>query len=204
MISKELLESFCTDERSSLRVPMNQHGYTFATDGHVLIAVPELEEYKDNECVPDFKQFLHNKECHGPWLPVVDPYPSLETIPCTFCNGTGQLDECPECDGSGEVGFDNDYNEYEFECKTCDGDGKVTGKCERCDGLGKVYDQKTGMDIGRQRFQPKLLHKISTLPGIEICVDFAKETYIAAPIRFEGGWGLIMPMMKEEDSPWGK
>lgn len=47
---------------------------------------------------------------------------------------------CPECNGAGEVVYRNGYHEYEWECKSCDGDGKQgwhrTDQCPACHGTG--------------------------------------------------------------------
>ena len=55
------------------------------------------------------------------------------TISCSRCDGEGQIEgdeegemkECPDCNGNGQI-----------DCEECDGNGKI--ECSRCDGDGRV------------------------------------------------------------------
>lgn len=67
---------------------------------------------------------------------------------CENCNNENEdkgklgkeCEECEECEGTGIVELENDFNEYEVECKSCDGDGNSnidflsTKICKTCFG----------------------------------------------------------------------
>lgn len=59
------LKEFCAGKEGSWNEePINQRGYTYATDGHVIIRVPKLKGYKTIR-VPDFEAL--------PWGEMDDP-----------------------------------------------------------------------------------------------------------------------------------
>jgi DnaJ-class molecular chaperone len=66
---------------------------------------------------------------------------------CTFCGGNC-TEYCDECDGSGEVGTEDEPEEClecngtgEIDCCACGGSGYEQVDCEECNGTGEVPDE---------------------------------------------------------------
>ena len=211
------LQKFChkpSDGRDELRQPFNQGGFTNASNGHLIIRVPVMPEYQDQE-KPDLskhdKWFSAKPEA---WFkcPVVE---EAEPGVCPYCNGAKEACICPECDGEGEVELSTDFNCYDEEkCKTCDGNGQISESdlekikklkpyfsypdlkrpCFHCDGTGVAgYDHKC-VEVGGIPFSGLYLSWLCQLPNCEIGPFGEKEP---ARIRFDGGEGLIMPRRKD-------
>jgi len=143
----------------------------------------------------------------------------LGTEICTHCEGEGKLYACVECEGSGEVSYSTDYHDYENECWSCNGGGYFsksqwedefrrsdisfadTEECEECGGTG-VQHGNPGIYIGGLRFQGKLLKKfmqfegatIHTTPLPDINSISGYTSLKPAPIKWEKGEGILMPM----------
>ena len=166
------LQPFCADPEwnRAIAAPWSRDGYTWTTNGIILIRVPLRPEVGDNERCP---QIVGNsvganldKE-PAAWFDMPDfPAPA---------DG-----ECEECEGSGWVTPRTRWNEYdEQECKTCGGDGRV--------------GQDRPVDIGEACFTDRLLEKLRHLPNVKIGPFGPDE---AARITFDGGDGLLMPRRK--------
>lgn len=57
------------------------------------------------------------------------PEPEMTEDECPACDGTGEVsDTCSNCDGDGEV--------HDETCETCNGDGEVFETCDECGGTG--------------------------------------------------------------------
>jgi len=106
------------DPRDYLRKPFELEGRLVATNGSAIIStelkgakLPNAQEHIAKTLKKYFKQ-LQNSE-----LTKVDLH-QCET-------GEFALErDCKECDGEGELTFENAFNDYEVECKSCRGDGK--------------------------------------------------------------------------------
>jgi len=193
------LQDFCAkDEQKQNRLskPFSHGKYSFASDGHMLIRVPRLLEVTKG--LPDFMESKFTEFVTGDCLTPIPDY-EQEKKKCSICRGTGKVEECPECKGIGEVYFQNIYNDYEFECLTCNGHGEVSGgknACEECEGTGQVYaDRWAGIDIGNKRIGLRLLDKIKELPGVMLG-NCSGDDKAPVMFRFDGGDGLLMPMTK--------
>jgi len=128
-------------------------------------------------------------------------FPDLPS--CVDCEGTGRYAEqaCPECDGWGEAEAETDQNTYTVHCKTCDGEGSISGKgaeheCPFCGGKGKRWSDNDRMQIQGVPFDlsPNLISRIHGAKNLQIAV--IKDDQLERCIAFKctDGIGLIMGM----------
>jgi hypothetical protein len=194
-MEKDDLIKFCGGkDQVRLATPFSSGEYTYATNGYVLVRVPRLADIPEREDAPAIdkvnKLFDHYK---GEYSPIPDVGP-IKTKPCPECEGTGKFQTCPECDGSGIVEFDNDYNEYDFTCETCNGKGRFAdGKeldCEKCLGTGKIVETES-VDAAGRKYDKKYLLMLKKLPNCKLAVGKELDP---AHFIFDGGDGIIMPM----------
>ena len=68
---------------------------------------------------------------------------------CKTCNGVGaepgsKIEDCPTCDGRGQVRIAQGFFSMQQTCPKCRGTGKYIPKpCKSCHGTGKIKEQKT-------------------------------------------------------------
>jgi len=163
------LQAFCADPDGvrAIAAPWSRDGFTWATDGHMLIRVPLQPEVGDNERCP---------QVMGNWLGAI-----LDKEPATWFDipefPAPTDDECAECEGRGMVTPRTRWNEYdEEECKSCGGDGRIL--------------ETKAVEIGEVCFTDRLLEKLRRLPNVKIGPFGPNEV---ARIAFDGGDGLLMP-----------
>lgn len=161
------------DSREYLANPFNFNGRTFACNGHAVISIPEKAAYADIEdslkkAMADFldtEGFIFS--------------PSAFILPeakcCETCRGTAKLTltQCEECEGKGNVSFDNDHNSYECECKTCDGHGEekalgVGDDCNECLGFGSGYERFASIEINGVKIDLKYARLLSSIENVEV------------------------------------
>ncbi len=128
-MNKEDLQKFCgvDDVRDYLNRPWSRDKHTFASNGHIIIAVPRLEDVPENDNAADAIRLFNDAKV-GEWLPVPETAMPPEL-------------KCPGCEGSGK------WEE----------DGIETMDCEDCDGKGKVSDWAQNTQIGPARFANRYL-----------------------------------------------
>lgn len=79
------------------------------------------------------------------------------------------------------------------KCPLCDGSGRdEDDACWDCDGGGE--DVRAATDIGDARFANHYLRRLAKLPGIAFC---ARPDPLPGAFRFDGGYGLLMPVRKD-------
>jgi hypothetical protein len=184
----ELLQTFChNDPELSLAKPWTKDGFTYASNGSILVRVPALPEDPGGRGVGPNALYDHA----GPipedgWIDVPGlPEPAI----CLSCKGNpGVSSTCPECDGDGEVELSNVYSHYTCDCKTCDGSGEVEG-CSKCHGSGMAKEM-TFIQIGSRRYKVAVIRMITTLPKAQIAPTNENITWV----RFDGGDALVMPL----------
>jgi hypothetical protein len=202
---KELLKNFCSIDttRLVLNSLINQDDFTYATDGKICVRVKKLSDIADIDTMPtpDFKSIF--KDINFSDLPnlirIPETLPELTYRNCDCCKGEGKISTCPECDGEGMVELENDYNEYECECKTCNGSGKIKGDgiCEECNGKGKLFDyKKSFIELSGVRLPIIYLNKLKLLKNPLLSIDESKPCRLV-PFIFDGGEGILMPIAKE-------
>jgi hypothetical protein len=131
---KEVLEMY-TDEdhlRPVFKTPFAQNGYVYATDGKILIRVPESavgEAYPHAEKPNASAVFIDTgKEASvtirqlKKMLAKVKPIEEVHTV--------GKDVECEECRGFWEVTWSYERWEKDFECPVCNGSGYSSRKEE--------------------------------------------------------------------------
>lgn len=200
-LAESLLRSFCAgahDWRVYLHEPITRHGFTYATDGHVLVRVPaDGREQTANFPPIDLDKPLR-PHCKV-FAPLVLP-PRPELPPCDGCAGTGEVAACRHCEGEGVSECDMGH---EHDCDRCEGRGTVAGaglECQHCRGakVRKVARTQADVDavevtIGTARFDWFLLERVMALPGIEFGIPDGDGE--PCPFRFDGGIGSVMPFL---------
>ena len=195
-MNQEQLCKFCDPGREKQCGPFSFGEYTYATNGHLMLRLPRLSD------VPEWKALNEKAAALFDGLDFVTLNAALVEIPdfpqpkpekCTVCKGVGKISKCPECEGEGEVLLENDYNEYECTCKTCDGDGSVSGAdsiCSSCNGTGKKK-VVAKIAVGCTHLSSHYLNMLKELPGMKIApTEPVKGNYF----KWDEGDGLIMPM----------
>ena len=173
-IDREFLNPFCGDDptRYYLQVPFNQDGFAWATNGHILVRVPEMEGLLPCSCpkpiniskpLTGFEDAQFSK---ARWkLPAHDPH---FKGPCIVCDGRGVLHDCPECD-----------------CI-----------CEACKGTGRADpERRTSVRILGRLYALNYVRIIASLPGLEVSDGQGGERPLF--YRFDGGIGALMPLRAE-------
>lgn len=120
---------------------------------------------------------------------------------CQDCKGMGVFSVCPQCDGDG--GCTCSCGD-EHDCCECHGRGWIIGDdgsgdaeaCEDCGGTGKI-EKADPVEIQGYCLNGLLLEKIMALPGFRNLR--AEPDGVDSPLAFDfdGGWGVMMPMLKE-------
>jgi hypothetical protein len=187
----DLLMSFCSkDETRTIAKPFSDELYTYATNGYVMIRVDRVDDVPINSPVT----LEHMEELFDctPTTPM--PEITITKKQCPACEGSGRVTKCPECDGCGWVDFDNRFNTYEVECKSCDGDGVTPGNknsCDVCKGTGKIVDKEKNVEIDGIAFRSTILDPITKLTNVKF---FVRKEDKPATFSFDGGMGVVMPV----------
>lgn len=186
---KDILQKFCAD-KPRIHAPWSRDGYTYATNGHVVIRVPEVDGISQSQEAPSLKPVLKYFDIDPDiWYPlkkVKMPKPDV----CGSCNGRGRDVACPECEGIGIVSWDGTYHTYKDTCKLCEGRGAVE-ICPECYGEEKTPSQIPVKIGGVWFYPPTLAPCLEFLPNCAIGIIGGMED--PQRLRFDGGDGLIMP-----------
>lgn len=169
------LKQFCGTEltRYYLNEPWTRDGFTYATNGHILVRVPARHDIEDQPKAPDITKM--------PWPNGVVEFidaprmvlPPVSLRKCEECGGRRFEHECPDC---------------ECACELC--------ACELCDGTGEVSsDDKTSIDFNGNLFALRYIRQLMKLQRLTI----GSGEYQASPMpfKFKGGEGLLMPLRKK-------
>ena len=211
----EFLRKFCglKSGQEWMSAPFDWQGYTYATNGHIIIQVPPVEGALSSVVPsPGFLEVMQSlMQEPAEWAPCPDiPEPPHRT--CSLCGGTGTAFWCPECD-EGFVRLATTYNDYGgCDCKSCDGTGQISMadieriqrhsetpfeiiamSCESCTN-GTIYNDKS-IPVGVSFFSDRYLSWLCQLPFCELGTTGPESL---AVFRFVGGRGAIMPRRKDE------
>lgn len=205
----EMLQQFCSKDeyRTYLQHPFFYEGSTFASEGKIIVRMEgiipgslDANEIKTNDdmmarVLKNIYSMLDEYKPGELWhrADQVEILPEWgEEKTCPGCDGIPR-DVCDACDGEGEVEWEFDHNcktHYgTFECPICKGDGPP--ECKTCYGHGTILDS-TPVKIGGVDFNSRYIKRMATLPNCEISPTNGSTP---ARIRFDGGDGLIMPML---------
>lgn len=187
------------DRRDYLKQPFNIDGRTVASNGHILLSTQlcaEYDELKEGEAA-GIKRVLAGfdatKLTPMPIIPLPDP------VECSICGGRGTAHrtQCFECDGEGEVTLENCFNDYECECKSCEGDGFIVSKhdtetCFSCNGDGSHYRSRESADVLGVKANMNYLKLIINAPDLHVFADAE-----ANMLWFKSGddYGVMMGMV---------
>lgn len=162
------LAAFCNAVVPSCAAPWSDGGYTYATDGAVLLRM------KARANTP-----AANHPATGTANAALASYPApdarrFEPLPPSITPATALI-PCPECHGSGAVL--SDKNKPIF--------------CQNCLGEKTTWDTRP-VQIGNQLFAAHYLARLSNLPGVLIAT---LNGHSPCPLRiaFDDGEGLLMP-----------
>jgi hypothetical protein len=193
MTTKNILDKFCDHSFEKLSTPFSFDGWTMASSQHIAIRVPFIEGFRDEPPYAAVLTMPYFPLSDGAWgdLPLFE-LPLKER--CDVCRGAGKISVCPECNGNGGVTIDTSHHSYEVECKTCKGDGFITGgdkDCENCNGEGVAYEASMcEIVFNGNKLDGFLLEKIRDLPGVQI-FSVPNSGHIHC-FKFDGGHGILM------------
>lgn len=170
------LQPFCgTDEtRFYLMKPFSREGFTYATDGCIMVRVTLRPDVPDTD-----KPFNQNEPLNGVETATFFR-PAFELPPAPTAKG-----ECTACDGRG---YDHDCPDCECVCEICDGEGNVD------------IERKMSTTIGPKIYSLHYVRMVLSLPGIEIAAHPKKSDEKPLLFRFEGGVGALMSMRSEREN----
>jgi len=193
-MTEKQLKKFCSLDNRRWLEPWSKGEYTYACGYAILVRIPRMDSISEleNDMPKDAEGIIaktHTQQCE---YHTVSGYNSPLTVKCDMCDGKGKDIDCPECDGYGEVYFENDYNNYEFVCESCDGSKRVD-ICPECKGTGQDVPPSERTDFHGFDFDARLLTLLSGLPNCKLGLLNDKG---ANPFIFDGGIGAIMPMIK--------
>lgn len=160
------LQPFCSTENSLeyLRRPWSKEGFTYATNGHVLIRVPRLSDVPENDKAPNTdKIFAGTADQTATQKIPTAKIPKGRTFECVSCEGRGTEHDCPDC--------------------TCE--------CEECGGVGRSEEQISAGILGAI-YSAKYIRQLLTFPGLRFSSSPPVDG--PARFVFDGGEGAIMPM----------
>lgn len=218
MIPLELLQSFCIEKESGrIRVmqPFTRGDFSYATDGHIVVRVAARADVPADQYDVKVEPLFVPPVGELVPVPPVDlgPEPVHVVKPCTKCQTHGRFTAitCETCRGTGEVKCGSCG--HKDECATCDGTGISSRtpdpagdeECEACDATG---DENHGrvvhypIEVLGYHIDRPVLKKLLALPGLRIDARGNRKGVRAVAFAFDGGDGMVMPMvMDEQDLP---
>ena len=164
------LTVFCSGpDRPIFMTPWTRDGYTYATDGHVLVRVPHWDDIPNNDKAPDVAgRYAFKKPVAEPVeIPALPP-PELE--PCPWCDDEEDGEECFGC----------------TEARNCTG---WKG--------GGIVRKRVEVTVGGVLYADRYIELIKELPGLKFYpapYSGANRKANAAYFTFDGGDGLLMPL----------
>lgn len=172
MVPEIDLKPFCSSDRSRpyLHKPFSAHGFTWATNGHILVRVPQRADAPE-QLTPNCQKIITQTNFEVPFRALGNlklPKPKIQD--CSRCEGRGVLHDCPDC-----------------QCF-----------CDDCDGSGKV-EARTTIFLRGGIFQCKYIRLLLSLPQIEMA-ETASGHSDSIPFKFTDGIGVLMGMNLSRDS----
>lgn len=189
-----------------LRPAMNQvhkdaDGYIYATDAHMMIRIPADKvgnEYKAVEKFPNAGKLLSEalKRSDNIIRSIVVDDLIMVLSKAKWCKEM-QGDDCPDCNGSGEVvcetcGFSHD-------CESCNGEGEINKRVAEFSLLQE--EDYFIVQIDQQYFRASFLHVLTIaakVAGVDT-VEFISNGSAASPalFKFDDVVILLMPYMSD-------
>ena len=200
--TNELLQRFVatpSESREFLRNPILRDDWVYATDGSILIRVPRVEDIDaaESDLPKRLAEIFDNPR--GETFVDLPDLPPAEA--CTPCHGSGIAYKCKACKGAGWL----DRGGEDYDCKSCVGSGQTgegdeTDKvpCSACNGTRIFLNQR--VTVGNIFFARRYLEKIKSLPEVRFATP--PDNTIPAYFSFDGGEGLLMPMIEYVGGVW--
>ncbi len=189
------IQKFCAredDDRKHIQKPHKHGEYVYATNGHILARFRDAEAGQHwEDKFMDKVQKLHAKSLGRASLKwkrdIIKLPPAIE---CSYCDGEGKLADCDDCNGNGNF----EHGKHYYECKECNGAGRMNPPeiCHSCSGTGKDGSQR--VKVGVSHIARRYAELILALPNLEVAPNLDDKA--AIPFRFDGGDGILMPLMK--------
>jgi hypothetical protein len=168
------LQPFCSTDasRPGLLQPFSLGGYTYATNGQILVRVPRREDVPERVAAPNPTRHFADVS-HVSWRPLrTVNIPAAIKKPCPSCDGRGTEHDCPNC---------------ECECDDCGGSGTVVGLAS--------------ISIGAGPFNAEYVRLLASLPGILVPETVeAGPNPPPMPFKFDGGDGVLMGLTGKYDT----
>lgn len=202
-MNRETLMHFCaTDERPVLEQPWTRDGYTYATNGRILLRVPAVEGIEYNPAAPNIgpPTFMWEHETTpDEWQDAPEVKP--QSTPCEKCGGKGRVKVCPKCKNLRTVFCvcSECYNEHETPCPVCTAGDTIQAwltpenVCMICQGTGSI-DKITSFKLKNGALaSDKYLGMLSAhLQNVQLAGG--SDPMAALLVRFDGGLGYLMPL----------
>ena len=193
------INPLCSLVNPRLMKPFTDGYYTYASDGVICVRiVGKLTDNVINISVSSLPWDWLAEQVEGVLL-TKDMLNDMHTeaMNCIYCVPGATATYCNECDGEGVIYHDTGIHEYEWECKSCGGDGRFgeipPSECREC--LGTRWGLGLSYSLGKQSINPKYLQKlVNSIPKI-ILHEGPHESSIIG-FKFDGGDGMIMPQMQ--------
>jgi hypothetical protein len=171
-MTKDGLTRFCSTDTEDFNkhAPWSFGEHSYATNGHVIVRIPRLEDVPDaeDEWKKKSSKTLFDIPAPSEWFPLADiKLPKVKKVDCSECDGDGTVthEDCPDCSGH---------------------------KCEVCGGAGKEEITREPVSIGNTHYQLVYLRLLKSLPNCRIGPH--TNPMDRALFQFDGGDGLLMPM----------
>ena len=167
------LQPFCStdDFRPHLNRPFNSGGYTYATNGHILVRIPAIEGVAGCESL-DVNDIVHQHF-------TTDLKFATARMKTMAVSRLAHNEKCDACDGTG----------IEHECPNCH------CKCPECDGTGTMPGKWPIVKIDRFCFQGNYVKLMQSFG--EVSISPAQSPRNPLSFYFEGGEGLLLPYRSE-------
>ncbi len=192
MINEHLLQKFCAGPdfgNGSITAPFSQDKFTFATNGHIIVRMPRMAAVPESCKAPCPMNLPWDHEQLTAWHPMPDYTLPLKVL-CPACEGTQYVAYCEKCDDLRPAGK---------RCPRCKGRlWPERDICELCDWQGRA-DVSFRVSVNAAQVNGHYLELIKSLPGPWWFALDPKEPQTGTiRFKFEGGVGLLMPMLPNE------
>jgi len=186
------LLDFCNkdDPRPYVNKPIRSNGFLYATNGHLFVRVNDDESVECADWHVDGICRALDEHIRCSNLENMVDFSLLNIPEPKKCN-CGDLDfqdvDCDDCEGVGNF----NHGEHEYECKECDGTGKVSVKAMPCQTCNNTHTLPDFVKIGENSFNAKYIRLIATLPSVKIStIPVANQHGFV----FDGGQGGVVAL----------
>lgn len=176
-------------------------GYVYATDAHIMIRIPADKvgnEYKTVEKFPNAWKLLSealNRPDNTTRSIVVDDLIMILSKAKWYKEMQG--DDCPDCDGSGDVVCEACGHSH--DCERCNGEGEINKRVAEFSLLQE--EDYFIVKIAQQCFRASFLHVLAIAAKVAgtDTVEFISNGSAASPalFRFDDVVILLMPFMSD-------